>query len=112
MEYSKFEGDEPVRLFKGKAGGAHQASCRMMLNVACRESNHRESSFGSGEGHSPDYWLCVSRVLQFLVIMATRDDYPYLLVIPSIESKVRGESFRFFGTNERSRLTCAVYDRV
>jgi hypothetical protein len=65
----------------------------MMADVVVAESNHRESSSRSGEAFCASHWLCVSRVAQVLK-MGSRNDYPPLLVPPSIEVS-RGDEHEF-----------------
>ena len=69
----------------GSVGGEHEASCRMMLMLLSLKPIIASTHFGAGK-----FFIqligCVSQGWAILMIMGSKDEYPYLLV-PSIEDR-------------------------
>jgi hypothetical protein len=89
----------------GSAGVEHEASCRMMLMLLWMRPIIGQDTSWSGEVFDGNYWLCVSRVYN-LMIMGSKNEYPYLLV-PSIGDRGGAAFLRGIEDDEASLLSVA-----
>lgn len=89
----------------GSAGGEHEASCRMMLMLLSLKPIIASTHFGAGK-----FFIqligCVSQGWAILMIMGSKNEYPYLLV-PSIEDRGGAAFLRGIEDDEASLLSVA-----